>query len=829
MELPALTTISAEKCKIAIFFGGITNEANISLDSARTFYDSVRKQISENNIYLIFIDKKTNFYLIKPKWIYSNHIVDFSFFFSKEKPLQINQDGDFFKNFLRKCHAFFPFVHGKYGEDGQLTNLLKSLGIRSVLGSSAESLHNSLNKNITYEILRKNNFNSPDHLKINYSKWKNEAYRKTIREEAILKRKRFIVKPNDGGSSDGVFLSSPAKLEKDLAKTNEFSSSILIEEYISGREFSIIVLEDDDHQPFPLIPTEIQFPQQEQGIYTRVKKYLPGSGVHHITPASFSIKVIKKIISQAKEIYRLFHFQDWVRLDGFVHGQSEKIIWSDFNGIPGFGQDSFIFQQSILFGINTGDISAYLLKKALAKENYQLQKKLVSKEKKKTIGVIGGGETSERQISRMSWFNVIEKLEYLNEYEIKYFFLDRKKNIWEVTKFITLKHTVEEIEAIIEKVEIYKNKIKRLNQQKITPIPISLDCLKIKKINFNDFKFLDFLFIALHGGIGENGFMQEKLEKLNLPFNGSPSAVAKICCDKKKTSDFLKSLRIKNFTPLRQIDFSANELKLSLKRKTNLKKYSDKIAFKKNDLENEGLLSNIKDFFENKLKNAEIKLHHKKWILKPRQDGCSTGIIVLSDFSYQLAVYFLHLFKKKKKIPYQAIFPGHDDFEKTIDLPFFTANDDVHFLLEEYVDAKEVIELTVGVLENLVEKKNQQNEMEVFLPSKTIAQDKVLSLDEKFNKGLGINLTPAPELDKKMLASIKNKIKQFCSKLGLRGYARIDLFYHYKKDELYLIEVNNLPGLTAATIIFTQALLTKKINLPPSDFLKRIVDLGLVK
>ncbi len=800
--------LSPKNCKIAIFLGGITNEINISLDSARTFYDSIRYQIDAKNIHLIFIDKKINFYIMEHEWIYSNHYEDFNQVFLKnQKPLPL--DSPKFENLMAECHAFLPFVHGLYGEDGKLTKLLESFNRKSILGSSPLVLKRTLNKNKTYSILKKNNFLVPEHALIDYKKWQKNPQVENLN----FLKKKWIVKPNDGGSSDGVFLTSPKTFLDDIKKTSAFSKNILLEEYIAGREFSLILLEDEKNNPLPLVPTEIQFKNKKQNIYTRTKKYLPGSGAFHITPPTFQVNTIKKIIDQAKKIYRLFGFSDWVRLDGFVN-QQEEIIWSDFNGIPGFGQDSYIFQQSSLLSFNTKDVSLYLLKKALKKENYFLTSSKKTTKVKKVIGVIGGGETSERQISRMSWFNVIEKLEYLNTYKIKYFFLDKTKTIWEVTKFIALKHTIDEIETIIDNVTTYQKKIEEINHSNFLSARLQEDCLKIKKITLKKLKgSVDFFFIALHGGVGENGTLQSELEKLKIPFNGSSSAVSKICSDKKITNDLLQKLKIKNFISPAQITFSLKEIQHFFFEHKEL-------SFSK--FEKSKTFFALKNFFEKKI-NQRQNDFIEKWVLKPRSDGCSTGIIILSNFYYQIYLYFFSLLNGRECISYQTIYQAnHFSYEQVLQLPVLEKGN-MNFLLEEYISPKNTIELTVGVLEN----KNQK--IISLLPSKTIAQDNVLSLDEKFNKGLGINLTPPPELDNKMIKAIQKRISLFSEKIGLRGYARIDVFYNYQNDKLYLIEVNNLPGLTAATIIYTQAMLTSKVRLKPTDFLDKIISLGFKK
>ncbi len=809
-------SINSKECRIAIFFGGKTNEKNISLDSARTFYDSLHHDLVEENIHLIYVDEKFELYEIEKKWIYSNTIDDFNSSFLKNKPEKIAPSSPKFRFLLDECHAFFPFIHGKFGEDGKLQSLIEKQGRQAILGSPRKTLRNTINKHLAYKLLEKNGFHAPKHLKFSKKDWTNQDSKKIILNNELAKKDKIIVKPADGGSSDGVTLASLKTLESDVAYAFNFSNLVIIEEYIKGHEFSIIILEDDNGEPFPLVPTQIKFNDDKQKIYTRNKKYLPGSGAYHITPPDFKVNVIKKIIDQAVAIYKIFDFKNWVRLDGFFSpGKKEKIFWHDINGIPGFGQDSFIFHQSSFFGMKTRDVSYYLLNKTLAKENLLIKDKSHSAKNKKVIGVIGGGETSEKQISRMSWLNVIEKLNHTNRYDIKYFFLDKKKKLWQVSRFITLQHTIEEIEGIINNLSLFQKRIASLNAEGVFKETLKNDVIHARKISYTDLKKLDFLFIALHGGMGENGELQAKLRKMNIPFNGSDAQVSEICSDKKKTNTFLSGLNIKGFRAPEQIDFSSNEIKkYLLKKKITIPK-----SLKKNELEKSDFYLGIKDFFQSKIK---LYTANKTWVLKPRFDGCSTGVLVLKDLYPQLAWYFFFFLNEAKELPVSFLSNEKKlDLRKSLNILLPEINSNNYFLLEEFISGKNLIELTVGVLEK------SKNNLISLLPSKTLAENTVLSLEEKFSKGHGVNLTPPQELSNEQVDLIRKKIADFSKKLGIRGYARIDVFFNFEKDELILIEVNNLPGLTAATIIFSQAMLTEQVNLEPAKFLEHLIKVGM--
>ena len=66
------------KIKIGILFGGISNERNVSLNSARSVFDHL-SDADNTEISLIFVNKKEAFYKIESRYIYSSSSSDFDF------------------------------------------------------------------------------------------------------------------------------------------------------------------------------------------------------------------------------------------------------------------------------------------------------------------------------------------------------------------------------------------------------------------------------------------------------------------------------------------------------------------------------------------------------------------------------------------------------------------------------------------------------------------------------------------------------------------------------------------------------------------------------
>lgn len=146
------------------------------------------------------------------------------------------------------------------------------------------------------------------------------------------------------------------------------------------------------------------------------------------------------------------------------------------------------------------------------KENHAMTKK--TSEKKVSVAVIMGGRSDEREISLESGRNVTYKLSP-QKYEAVPLYLSSSLELYRLNTRMLVSNTTQEIEALLAP-EL--------------------------KVGWHELPSLvDFVFIALHGGEGENGSIQGALEMLGLPYNGSSVLATALCNDKFKTTQFLQS------------------------------------------------------------------------------------------------------------------------------------------------------------------------------------------------------------------------------------------------------------------------------------------------
>jgi len=129
-----------------------------------------------------------------------------------------------------------------------------------------------------------------------------------------LNEGKRVVKPLHGGSSIGVHIFENVQdLEKNIAQCFDQEDEVLIEPFCTGKEFTILVLENDQKEAVALLPTQIEFAHDTFFDYR--KKYLSTTDTIYSTPAHWDPEVIQQIRVQAQKVFYAFGLRDFARLD----------------------------------------------------------------------------------------------------------------------------------------------------------------------------------------------------------------------------------------------------------------------------------------------------------------------------------------------------------------------------------------------------------------------------------------------------------------------------------------------------------------------------------
>lgn len=152
----------------------------------------------------------------------------------------------------------------------------------------------------------------------------------------------IIVKPNDSGSSVGISIIENLFDLKDAVKLAlNYSSSVLLEQYIPGRELTATVL---DGKALPLI--EIK---PLNGWYDFHNKYSKGHS-EYLCPAPVEESVSQLIQLYAERLWKVLELKGYARIDFRYDGN--KPYFLEINTLPGMTALSLTPMAAKAIGIN---------------------------------------------------------------------------------------------------------------------------------------------------------------------------------------------------------------------------------------------------------------------------------------------------------------------------------------------------------------------------------------------------------------------------------------------------------------------------------------------
>lgn len=591
-----------------------------------------------------------------------------------------------------------------------------------------------------------------------------------------------------------------------LLEATDGEHTVLFESFIQGKEFSCIVIQQADGQPVALPPTGIV---KGKELFDYRSKYLPGLS-RKVTPIDLPLEVIEKIRAACSHLFVLFGFEVYARIDGF-YAEDGSIFLNDPNTTSGMMPSSFFFHQAAEIGLNPSQFLTYIIRTSLQQRGrkgmfspngggllHQLDEALAKEQStanaKRKVAVVMGGYSSERHISVESGRNIYEKLSSSADYEPLSVFLTGNANAFELFAIpinLHLKDNADDIAGKIRHFELHPV-IKKIQEEckDITRLFAFNALLQPQKLSFADLaNRVEEVFIALHGRPGEDGTLQLELQKVGLPYNGSSPASSALTINKYETNERLAAAGM---------------------------------LVAKHALIYEGDFANHAALAEYIMQNFKLPV-----IAKPVDDGCSSAVKKLKN-KEELLAYAALIYRDQEDLmegPAQVLKlkPKEEFPQKPV------------FLVEEFIekgDATFFLEVTGGMLTRL----NEHGDVvyEVFEPSESLAEGEVLSLEEKFLAGEGLNITPARYTNSLadngvVSAFVRKELERAARIMGVEGYCRIDAFvkiYDLQRIEVYIIEINSLPGMTPATCIFHQCAIN---GYKPYDFIDKILSFGRAK
>lgn len=240
--------------------------------------------------------------------------------------------------------AALIILHGPYGEDGTVQGLLELLDIpyqgTGVLGSAL-----SMNKLAAKQQYERCGIPVPPYVVVAQSDYLADR----LTPDQIVNRLDLplVVKPVVGGSSIGMtIVREVQKLPAAMVSAFEHDRTVIIEAYIKGVEITGSVLGNDDVQALPLI--EI-VPDSKHDFFDYQAKYTAGL-TQEICPARINEALTQKAQSYACMAHQALYCRGYSRTDMIVRGNDIFVL--ETNTIPGMTATSLFPQAAQAVGIS---------------------------------------------------------------------------------------------------------------------------------------------------------------------------------------------------------------------------------------------------------------------------------------------------------------------------------------------------------------------------------------------------------------------------------------------------------------------------------------------
>lgn len=338
--------------KIVVLAGGTSTERDVSLVSGKNVYDALRSkghQVVLLDVYLGYEKEADDIFSQDVDWIANVGSI------SAECPdleavKALRKDGD--RNFFgphvlsicQQADVVFMALHGECGEDGKIQAAFDLFGIRYT-GTDALSSAMCMDKAVTKDIFKAYGISTPKG--IHFTK---EA---PVMEPIALP---CVVKAACGGSSIGVTIAhTKEEYQNAVKEAFRLGDTIVAEQYIKGREFSVGVI---DKKALPVI--EIA---PKEGFYDYKNKYQAGSTIE-TCPADISKESAEGMQRCAEKAFEVLRLKNYARMD-FMMDEDGNYYCLEANTLPGMTSTSLLPQEAAVLGIDFPDLCQKIVDMAL--------------------------------------------------------------------------------------------------------------------------------------------------------------------------------------------------------------------------------------------------------------------------------------------------------------------------------------------------------------------------------------------------------------------------------------------------------------------------------
>lgn len=325
---------------IAVITGGLSTERDVAISSGAKISNALRKK--GHNV--VFIDVFMGFegecnpeelFKDNADLVTNNGVTENIPDTEQLKKLREDKSDCFLgKNVVEICRyadiAFFG-VHGGEGENGQLQATFDILGIKYT-GSGYLAAALAMDKGISKALFNQHEILTP----------KSRIFKKNDNPESwdIFP---CVIKPCSGGSSVGIAKADdPDAYCLAVEDAFRYEDSIIVEQFISGREFSVGILGNEVLPPVEIIPTT--------GFYDYKAKYQEGLTIE-VCPADITETEDETLRNCALKAYNVLNLSSYARID-FILDKNGDAYCLEANTLPGMTPTSLLPKEAEAVGID---------------------------------------------------------------------------------------------------------------------------------------------------------------------------------------------------------------------------------------------------------------------------------------------------------------------------------------------------------------------------------------------------------------------------------------------------------------------------------------------
>ena len=242
------------------------------------------------------------------------------------------------------CDLVFPALHGRFGEDGGVQQLLYAAGIPCI-GSDARSSALAFDKEATKLLLAE--FGVPT------ARWC--ILNRGDAPVAIPFAPPMVVKPTREGSSIGIgFVERPEQLTCALEAAFAHGSRVLVERWLDGQELTVGIIDGRALPVVRILPPGRMFDYEA--------KYTKGR-TRYLCPAPLAAGEVEAVRAAALATWQVLGCRDLGRVDIILTADGRPCVL-EMNTIPGFTETSLLPMAAAEAGIPFPGLCAGLVERA---------------------------------------------------------------------------------------------------------------------------------------------------------------------------------------------------------------------------------------------------------------------------------------------------------------------------------------------------------------------------------------------------------------------------------------------------------------------------------